>query len=95
MLEERTRLLEKLHQAQKMESLGILLAGVAHNINNVFSVIMGTASLREQAKEPSDLRSLPDHRKASAREGCGEVPDPVRANPTRHGPGAHRTARAD
>ena len=55
MLAERTRLLEQLHQSQKMESLGILSAGVAHNINNVLAVIMGTASLREQlAEEPAD-----------------------------------------
>ena len=45
----------QLHQAQKMESLGILVAGVAHNINNVLAIIMGTASFREQnAGEPSD-----------------------------------------
>jgi len=56
---ERQRRLEaQLQQAQKMESLGILVAGVAHNINNVLSVIMGTASLREGVvTEPSDLEA--------------------------------------
>jgi PAS domain S-box-containing protein len=53
---EHQRLLEaQLQQSQKMESLGTLVAGVAHNINNVLGVIMGTASLREDsAAEPSD-----------------------------------------
>lgn len=56
--EENSKLRDKLHQAEKMESLGILVAGVAHNINNVLAIIMGTASLREeQAVEPADLKA--------------------------------------
>jgi len=52
---ERQLLENQLHQAQKMESLGILVSGVAHNINNVLGIIMGTASLREQrVNEPAD-----------------------------------------
>jgi signal transduction histidine kinase len=54
--EERQRDLEaQLQEAHKMESLGVLAAGVAHNVNNVLAIIMGTASLGEQvATEPSD-----------------------------------------
>jgi signal transduction histidine kinase len=41
-----------------MESLGILVAGVAHNINNVLAIIMGTASFREQGViEPPDRKA--------------------------------------
>ena len=45
--EESRRLHSQRQQAHKMESLGVLSAGVAHNINNVLAIIMGTASLRE------------------------------------------------
>ena len=56
---EHQRLIEdQLQQAQKMESLGVLVAGVAHNLNNVLAIVMGTASLREQrATEPADRES--------------------------------------
>jgi PAS domain S-box-containing protein len=54
--EEKQRQLElQLQQAQKMESLGILVAGVAHNFNNVLALIMGTASIRLQlGSDPLD-----------------------------------------
>ena len=55
--EERTnlQLQLQLQQTQKLESLGLLVAGVAHNLNNVLAIVMGTASLREAlVTEPLD-----------------------------------------
>ena len=56
--EERRRLAERMSQVQKLEALGVLVAGVAHNINNALAAIMATASLRERlATETKDLEA--------------------------------------
>jgi PAS domain S-box-containing protein len=57
--EQRHRLETRMLQAQKLESLGVLVAGVAHNFNNLLAIIMGTASMQEQmVTDPAELNAL-------------------------------------
>jgi signal transduction histidine kinase len=53
---ERRALQAQLLQAQKMESIGTLVVGLAHNFNNILAIIMGYSSRLERATDdPSKI----------------------------------------
>jgi len=56
--EEHRRLEERLHRAEKMEALGTLAGGVAHDLNNVLGIVVGYSELLlEDLDESSSARS--------------------------------------
>ncbi|HKP64148.1 MAG TPA: ATP-binding protein [Polyangiales bacterium] len=63
----RKRLEEQLYQRQKMEAVGELTAGIAHNFNNVLSIILPNLELCIEDSPPVLLERLTDTEQAALR----------------------------
>ncbi|MDZ7696135.1 MAG: PAS domain S-box protein [Deltaproteobacteria bacterium] len=70
-ISEKRRLEAQLQQAQKMEAVATLTGGIAHDYNNLLSIIVGNLGLAMQEAEPgSDLTAfLAEAEKASRKVG--------------------------
>jgi PAS domain S-box-containing protein len=68
-ISERALLERQLRQAQKMEAIGQLAAGVAHDFNNILTVIQGHAGLMQQKMDSGSpqLKSVEQITRAAAR----------------------------
>ena len=58
-LADREKAEHALLQTQKMEAVGQLAAGVAHDFNNILAVILGNASLLLEGRSPADKDTKP------------------------------------
>lgn len=70
---DRKRLEEQYLRAQRMENIGMLAAGIAHDLNNVLApMLMAAPMLRDWVTEPAGLRMI-DLLEKSADRGSGLV----------------------
>ena len=68
-LSQRVERERRLHQSQKLEAIGQLTAGVAHDFNNVLMAIKGNTERIRNARSDSDRRSLVDTVERAAEAG--------------------------
>ena len=53
---ERATIEAQLHQAQKMEAVGLLTSGIAHDFNNLLTIVSGNIALLEADLDTTDAR---------------------------------------
>jgi two-component system CheB/CheR fusion protein len=72
-VEERQRLEEQLRQSQKMESMGVLAAGVAHDLNNLLNIIQGYAYILTHGATSDEIGESVSAITETTKRGAGLV----------------------
>lgn len=70
---ERKQLEEQFLRAQRLESLGVLISGIAHDLNNALSPVMMGIDILRQNPKPEEARPIFDMVEASTRRGAEMV----------------------
>ncbi len=70
---DRKRAEEKLLRAQRMESIGSLAAGVAHDLNNIFAPIMMSSSMLHEEMPPALREEMVSSIELAAQRGANIV----------------------
>ena len=74
--EEKRSLEERLQRAEKMEAIGTLAGGVAHDLNNMLGVLIGNAEMLIEDLEKTDpLHRLAEEIMSSGERAAAEVQD--------------------
>jgi PAS domain S-box-containing protein len=63
---------ENLHQREKLAAMGSLLAGVAHELNNPLSIVVGRATMLQEEAIDEGTRTIADKIRAAA-ERCARI----------------------
>lgn len=70
---ERKKMEAQIHRAERMDSIGMLAGGVAHDLNNALApILMAAELLRERVSDPADRRFV-DSIETSAQHGAALV----------------------
>ncbi|MBI2879355.1 MAG: response regulator [Candidatus Rokubacteria bacterium] len=86
--EEQRRLQGQLAQSEKLAAMGELLAGVAHELNNPLSVVLGQTALLREAAEGGPLAQRAE-KIARAAERCARIVKNFLAMAHQHPPERH------
>jgi PAS domain S-box-containing protein len=76
-LTEERRLRSQVFEAQKMEAIGTLAGGIAHDMNNILTAIHGYAELLDGAEDRFDPVEISEHSK-EIRRAAGRASDLVK-----------------